>query len=220
MMEYREEDFLWLSGLQHFVFCRRQWALIHIENQWAENLRTVEGHIFHENAHDGENIEKRGDCIITRGMPVFSKELGLNGACDVVEFHKDSGGVSLFGWEGTYQPIPVEYKKGAPKEHQADEIQLCCQAMCLEEMLLCRIGKGYLYYGEPRRRTEVEFTQQLRETVQSAAAEMHSYFDRQYTPKVKISKRCKACSLSEICLPKLCKNDSAKAYINSRIEDL
>lgn len=220
MKNYREEDFLSLAGIQHFVFCRRQWALIHIETQWSENLRTVEGHIFHERAHNGAFTEKRGNVIITRGLPVFSRELGINGVCDVVEFHKDKNGVPIFGWEGSYLPVPIEYKKGAPKEHQADEMQLCCQAMCLEAMLMCHIDKGYLFYGEPKRRTEVLFTVQLRERVQKTVEEMHESFERQYTPKVKITKRCKACSLSELCLPKLCKNESAKAYIRSRLGEM
>lgn len=220
MKEYEEEDFLSLAGIQHFVFCRRQWALIYIEQQWAENLRTIEGHIMHEAAHDDEFTQKRGDIIVTRGMPVFSRELGVNGVCDVVEFHKGGAGVPIIGWDGMYLPIPIEYKKGAPKEHQADELQLCCQAMCLEAMLACEIPKGYLYYGETKHRQEVPFTGEMRGCVRAAMEEMHDYYSRRYTPKVTISKRCKACSLSEICIPKLCKNESAKDYINARIGEV
>jgi CRISPR-associated exonuclease Cas4 len=157
MMEYNEEDFLMLSGIQHFAFCRRQWALIHIEQQWQENVRTVEGNILHESAHKDDFNERRGNVVITRGMPVYSRTLGINGVCDVVEFHADSSGVSIFEREGTYLPIPIEYKHGKPKEDDMDALQLCAQAMCIEEMMLCHIDAGYLYYGETRHRHRIEF---------------------------------------------------------------
>ena len=136
-MGFKEEDYIQLSGLQHFVFCRRQWALIHIEQQWAENYWTVDGDILHEKAHDPEKRERRGDLLITRGMPIHSPTLGVSGQCDVVEFRRDDYGAALRGEEGLWVPFPVEYKRGKPKEHQADELQLCAQAMCLEEMLSC-----------------------------------------------------------------------------------
>ena len=145
LSRYKEEDYLMLSGIQHFSFCRRQWALIHIEQQWDENLRTVEGNIFHKKAHDGYSSEKRRDVIISRGMPVFSPALGISGVCDIVEFYRDDKkGISLHGREGRYLVYPVEYKKGQPKEDEADVLQLAAQAMCLEEMLECEIEKGYL----------------------------------------------------------------------------
>ena len=131
MSGYHEEDFLQLSGLQHFAFCWRQWALIHIEQQWRENLRTVEGDLFHRRAHDEQARERRGDTLILRGLSVASPTLGLSGQCDVVEFHADPGGVPLRGEEGLWIPFPIEYKRGAPKTHRADELQLCAQAMCL-----------------------------------------------------------------------------------------
>ncbi len=124
---YHEEDFLAISGLQHFAFCRRQWALIHIEQQWQENLRTVEGHILHENAHDAFFTQKRGTVLISRGMAVQSRTLGVNGVCDVVELHASPDGVPIFGRGGNWLPIPVEYKRGSPKETDADRLQLCCQ---------------------------------------------------------------------------------------------
>ncbi|MCX7715493.1 MAG: CRISPR-associated protein Cas4 [Clostridia bacterium] len=216
--EYNENDFLNLSGIQHFAFCSRQWALIHIEQQWADNLRTVEGEILHENAHNDRFVEKRGDILITRGLPVFSRTLGINGVCDIVEFEKSDFGVSIFGRDGLYVPIPVEYKRGRPKENMEDEIQLCCQAMCLEDMLLCNIYKGYLYYGETKHRHEVVFSKELRKQVESITSQMHDYYERGYTPKVKISKKCRACSLCEICIPRLCKSISAKEYIKSHIQ--
>lgn len=216
-MEYREEDFLSLSGIQHFAFCRRQWALIHIEQQWQENLRTIEGQIVHEKAHDGYSSEKRKDVIISRGMAVFSKTLGINGVCDIVEFHKSPDGVKIFGREGLYRPFPVEYKRGKPKEGDYDALQLCAQAMCLEEMLLCEIPKGFIFYAEINRRQEIELSNTLRDRVRLITNEMHVLYGRRYTPKVKISKSCRACSLSEICMPKLNKNLSVSKYINSNL---
>lgn len=217
-MIYPEEEFLQLSGLQHFRFCRRQWALIHIEQQWAENFRTTDGAIFHENAHNGEMTESRGDLLITRDMRVFSAALGISGACDVLEFHRGESGIPLRNRDGLWQPFPVEYKRGKPKTHNADELQLCAQALCLEEMLCCEIPKGALYYGEPRRRTDVVFTPELRQEVRSLLEEMHALYARGHTPKVKAGKNCNACSLKELCLPKLMKSRSVTAYLRRGME--
>ena len=214
---YREEDYLMLSGLQHFAYCRRQWALIHIEQQWAENERTVDGQIFHSVAHDKARIEKRGELLITRGLPVKSAKLGMSGVCDVVEFHKSEEGVSLASYEGLWQPYPVEYKKGLPKLNEADEMQLCGQAICLEEMLLCRIPGGSLFYGENRRREPVEFTEELRGKVYDMAKEMHVQWDKGYTPRVKPQKGCNACSLKEICVPTLVRVKSVSAFIEGSL---
>lgn len=220
MMEYKEEDFLLLSGIQHFVFCKRQWALIHIEQQWQENLRTIEGEILHEKAHDETIKEKRGDLITSRGMAIFSRSLGLTGTCDIVELYKAEDGVNIFGREGKYKPIPVEYKRGKPKEDDCDELQLCAQAMCLEEMLLCEIKEAFLFYGETKRRLKVSLDDNLRERVKKISKEMHDLYSKRYTPKVKLSKRCKACSLAEICMPKLCKNPSVSNYIMKNIREV
>ena len=151
-MDYKEEDFLQLSGLQHFKFCRRRWALIHIENQWAENYRTIDGSILHQNAHDSQFRESRGDRVITRGVSIHSSLLGVSGQCDVLEYHREDTGIPLAGKEGLWQPYPVEYKRGCRREDTGDALQLCGQAMCLEEMLCCDIPEGALYYGEIRRR--------------------------------------------------------------------
>mgnify|MGYP002510419336 FL=1 len=218
-MEYQEEDFLLLSGIQHFAFCRRQWALIHVEQQWEENVRTFEGRSMHEKAHDPFIKEKRGNIIIFRAMKVFSRTMGISGECDVVEFHKAESGISLAGREGLYQVVPVEYKRGAPKAHNADELQLTAQAMCLEEMLQADIAAGYLYYGETRHRNEVVFTEELRNRVQHSFKEMHQYFDRAYTPKVKTGTWCRQCSLQNICMPKLCGNITASAYIEAVLKE-
>ena len=218
-MIWQEEDWITLSGLQHFAFCRRQWALIHIEDQWAENARTMDGHLMHERVHDQEFRESRGDRLTVRGLAVHSAELGVSGQCDAVEFFKDPSGVPLRGREGLWLPYPVEYKRGKPKEHGADELQLCAQAMCLEEMLCCAIPEGALYYGEPRRRTVVPLTDDLRRQVQDCVSEMHQLYQKRHTPRVKPSKACNACSLKELCLPKLMSRKKVSAYLAAAIEE-
>lgn len=218
-MEYNEDDYLQLSGLQHFAFCRLQWALIHIENLWAENLRTTEGHLLHERAHDASVRERRGNVITVRGVSFSSRTLGVSGQCDVLEYRADPNGVPLPDTEGTWLPYPVEYKRGKAKENPADRLQLCAQAMCLEEMLCCDIPEGALFYGETRRREVVRFSDELRQEVRDDLAEMHRLFRRGYTPKVKPSKSCNACSLKELCLPRLLKTRSVANYLSSAMEE-
>lgn len=219
-MVYKEADYLQLSGLQHFKFCRRQWALIHIEQQWAENFRTTDGALLHQNAHDKDFFESRGDLLITRGMHVFSAELGVSGECDVLEFHRSAEGISLQGRAGLWQPYPVEYKRGKYNERAGDALQLCGQAMCLEEMLCCSIPEGALYYGETRRRAVVPLSPELRQTVMDCLAEMHQLYQRGYTPKVKPTKACAACSLQDLCLPKLMRTRPVAAYLADAMEDM
>ena len=216
---YKEEDYLQLSGIQHFAFCRRQWALAYIELQWQENVRTVEGKLLHEVAHDASVKEKRGSLIVVRAMPVHSRELGISGECDVVEFYKAEDGVPISGREGKYRVIPVEYKRGKPKTDDVDALQVAAQALCLEEMLCCDIPYGYIYYGETRHRERVDFSETLRQKVKDMFTEMHKYYAQRYTPKVRISKSCNACSLKDICLPILNKKVSAKKYIDSKLEE-
>ena len=222
-MAYKEEEYLMLSGIQHFAFCRRQWALIHIENQWEDNLRTVEGNIMHEKAHNGPLLESRKDILISREMRVFSSELGISGICDVVEFKlaeaEEVETVRLFGRDGFYRIVPVEYKRGEPKISDADRLQLAAQAMCLEEMFCARIAVGYLYYGETRHREKVEITSDLKESVKNTCRQMHEMFERKHTPKVKRTKSCNACSLKNTCLPGLMKNVSVHDYIREKIKD-
>lgn len=214
---YSEEDYLMLSGIQHFAFCQRQWALIHIEQQWAENYKTTAGELMHKKAHDEGSFEKRGDLLIVRGLRIASHELGLSGQCDVVEFHQDREGIDLFGYDGRWIPVPIEYKHGTPKENNADELQLCAQALCLEEMFQTGISQGSLYYGENRRRSRVEFTEDLRSATKKTAKRMHEMFRRGHTPNVKNSKQCKSCSLANLCLPKLQKNMNVRQYIKQNI---
>lgn len=214
---YSEDDYLMLSGIQHFAFCRRQWAIIHIEQQWAENYRTTAGELMHKKAHDESAFEKRGNLLIIRGLRISSRELGLSGQCDVVEFHQDKNGIDLFGYDGKWNPVPVEYKHGAPKEHNADELQLCAQALCLEEMFQTDIPEGFLYYGGNRRRSHVEFTDNLRQDVKKLTKEMHELFQKGYTPNVKPTKQCKACSLENLCVPKLQKAMKVRSYIEQAV---
>lgn len=205
--EYEEDDFLMLSGIQHFEFCQRQWGLIHIENQWEENLLTVDGELMHEKVHDKLFDEKRKDIKYSRGVSIHSRRLGIYGVCDMVEFHDG-------------QVIPIEYKRGKPKEHNADELQLVLQAMCLEEMMCTTIEYGFIYYGETKHRMKIEINQELRDKVEESTARMHELYVKGYVPRVKTKRECSACSLKEICLPKMLKAISAKKYIDRAIEEI
>ena len=218
-MEYAEDDYLMISGIQHFKFCRRQWALIHIEQQWEENVHTVVGELMHKKAHDPYLSETRKDLLVVRGLPVSSRELGISGECDVVEFHQCEEGIKLHGHRGLYSVYPVEYKKGKPKLTKEDQLQLTAQALCLEEMFSAEVPEGAVFYGETRRRESVKITEDLRQEVRELLAEMHGYYKRNNTPKVKYSKACNACSLKEICLPKLGKTRSVKGYIDEMLKE-
>ena len=187
-----------------------------MERQWAENARTAEGQVFHETAHHGPESEARGDLLILRGLRVASPTLRLGGVCDVVEFHRSPSGVSLAGREGLWLPYPVEYKKGSDQTKESDEVQLCGQALCLEEMLCCQIPEGSLFYGETRRRTRVAFDETLRQRTLDLLHELLGYMDRGYTPGAKLHKGCNACSLRDICLPKLSRAPSVADYIHDR----
>jgi len=217
--EYQPDELLPLSGIQHFVFCRRQWALIHVERQWQENVLTVEGKLLHKRVDNPFFSETRKGVITARSVPIASYRLGLSGVCDVVEFTESPEGVQLPGRDGLFLPAPVEYKRGHEKRDPCDEAQLCAQAVCLEEMLAVTIPAGYLYYGETRHRVEVELTAELRDLVREMSEEMHAYFQRGYTPRVKSSKACRSCSLADICLPTLQeKVVPASKYIQQQIE--
>ena len=205
-----------LSALQHFAYCRRQWGLIFVERQWAENARTAEGQVFHQTAHHGPESETRGDLLILRGLRVASPALRLGGICDVVEFHRSPSGVPLMGREGLWLPYPVEYKKGSDQTRESDEVQLCGQALCLEDMLCCQIPEGSLFYGETRRRTRVAFDEPLRQRTLSLLQEMLGYMARGHTPATKPHKGCNACSLRDICLPKLSRTPSVADYVHAR----
>lgn len=216
--EYTSEELLPLSGIQHFLFCRRQWALIHVESQWQENALTVEGKLMHKRVDQPFFSETRNGVVTARSVPVASYRYGLTGMCDVVEFLKTQDGVKLPGHDGEYQPVPVEFKRGHEKLGPYDEAQLCAQGMCLEEMLSISIPSGYLYYGETRHRVQVDFTAELRDLVCRISEEMHGYYSRGYTPRVKTSKACRSCSLADVCLPELQNLPQASQYIQHQIE--
>ncbi|WP_138495051.1 CRISPR-associated protein Cas4 [Paenibacillus pinistramenti] len=219
MTEYNEDDYLMLSGIQHFNFCRRQWALIHIEQQWAENVRTLEGSHVHRVADNPILREKRGDKLVVRALPVHSRRLGITGICDVVEFIRDPAGIPLAGEEGLYLPVPVEYKRGKPKRDDSDRSQLIAQVICLEEMLACHVSHGFLYYNEIKHRVELPVTQTDREQVERIILEMHQHFDRRYTPKVKTGRHCQSCSLNLVCLPELMQRRPVSSYIEGRLKE-
>lgn len=219
-MEYREDEYLMISGIQHFRFCKRQWALIHVEQQWAENEHTVIGELMHKKVHDPYLTEKRKGVLITRALPISSRVLGVSGECDVVEFHRKDEGVKLYGHSGLYEIYPIEYKKGKPKESEEDILQLTVQVMCLEEMFSADIQEGALFYGEIRRRECVKITEELKLEAKDIIKEMHQYYARRHTPQVKCSKRCNACSLKDICIPKIGKISSVKNYVAQVLEDI
>lgn len=214
------DDYLLMSGIQHFCFCRRQWALIHLEQQWSENRRTAEGRLEHSRCHDASQTERRGRLLIVRGMKVVSHRLRLSGDCDVVEFRADPEGVLLQNTDGRWKPMPVEYKHGHSKETDADRLQLCAQAMALEEMLVCEIPEAALFYEETRRRELVPLTDELRQKTQAMADEMQQYFARDYTPKVRPGTFCNACSLKELCLPVLYQRADPKAYLRAHLDEM
>jgi len=222
MIEYGDEDFLMLSGIQHIAFCERQWALIHIEQQWDENVRTVEGHHFHEKVDDPFFTETRKDIVRFRSVQLASKKLGLFGRADVIEWQQvienDKTTIELPGRAGKWKPVPIEYKKGKPKPDERDEVQLCAQAICLEEAHNIAVEKGALYYGETRHRHEIIFTGELRAKVTGYAKRMHKLFTQNITPPPVYKSHCRACSLYNICLPKsIAKGQSVNEYLNSML---
>jgi CRISPR-associated exonuclease Cas4 len=195
-MSYTEDDLLPLSGLQHLAFCERQCAMIHIEQAWAENLYTAEGRVLHERVHEADQTS-RGEIRIEYSMPLRSLRLGLIGRADVVEFHRirDSTG-------DRWRPFPVEYKRGRPKKSNADRIQLCAQALCLEEMLGVEVPSGALFYGKTRHREDVDFDARLRSETEETAKRFHALIEARVTPRPVYGKQCDTCSLKDLCLPK------------------
>jgi CRISPR-associated exonuclease Cas4 len=209
-MSYAEADLIQLSALQHIAFCERQCALIHIEQIWDENRMTAEGRIMHEKVHE-EQRESRGAVRIEYGIPMRSLRLGLIGKADVVEFHRQP--------DGSWLPFPVEYKRGKPKADHCDKIQLCAQAVCLEEMLSVSVPQGALFYGKTRRRLDVTFDDALRTETKETAHKAHELIASGVTPPPVYAKRCKSCSLIGECLPeKMGKRSSVKRYLMRMME--
>lgn len=191
---YAQDDLVPLSALQHLLFCERQCALIHIERLWSENRLTVEGRNLHERADSGES-ESRGPVRTARSLPLTSLRLGLTGIADVVEFSYD--GPTLIA------AMPIEYKRGRPKSDDSDRVQLCAQALCLEEILGISVPAGGLFYATPRRRTDVVFDESLRRTTEDAVVRLHELLASQITPRVPRQPKCDGCSLFELCMPEV-----------------
>ena len=205
------DDLIQLSALQHYAFCSRQCALIHVEQVWSENRLTAEGRIMHEHVHD-EGDESRGDVRIERGASLRSLRLGLIGKADVVEYHRQA--------DGTWQAFPVEYKRGKPKPDHSDKIQLCAQAICLEEMLNVSIPAGALFYGKTRRRLDVDFDEALRQETEAAAIKTHELIDAGITPAPVYAKRCESCSLMAECMPKtIQKKRTVESYLKRMLDE-
>lgn len=192
---FSEEDLLPLSGLQHLLFCERQCALIHVEQLWTENRLTAEGRIMHERVHR-EDRQDKGRVRVEYGTALRSLRLGLIGKADVVEFHRSENS------SGKWVPFPVEYKRGKPKKDNSDKVQLCAQAMCLEEMLETPVPAGALFYGKTRHRLDVDFDEDLRAETEDTAWRFHALFQRGITPRAVYAKNCESCSMKSLCLPK------------------
>lgn len=209
---FAEDDLLPLSALQHLLFCERQCALIHVEGLWAENRLTIEGRHLHERSDSGAG-ETRGPLRIARGLPIRSLRLGLVGKADVVEFHTSASGHSEL------RVIPVEYKRGRAKADDSDRVQLCAQALCLEEMLGVRITSGALFYGQTRRRTDVSFDSTLRQLTEASAFRLHALVMSGVTPRATRAPKCDGCSLLQLCLPDaLTPRASAARYVERALQ--
>lgn len=204
-----DDTLLPLSALQHYVFCPRQCALIHVEQQWAENRQTVEGRLLHERADSLVSERRRGVRSVC-GMPLLSAELGITGKADVVEFHSS---------EGRERPFPVEYKRGRPKAHRADEVQLCAQALCLEAMLGCPVEAGALFYGRTRRRKEVRFDSELRALTCRIIKEARTMIASGRTPSALYDpKRCDSCSLFDLCQPRVLGRRNVDRWLRRQLD--
>lgn len=206
---YDEDDLVMISALQHYLFCPRQCALIHLEQQWLENRLTAEGRILHERVHT-IGRESRRKQRIAFDVPIRSLQLGLTGRADIVEFHLRENGAWL--------PLPVEYKRGRPKKDDSDRVQLCAQAICLEEMLACPVPAGALYYGEKKRRTAVTFDEALRENTARTAAAVHALLAGGKTPPPHFAAHCKNCSFMPLCLPKVATKKRVSHYLRKMVE--
>jgi CRISPR-associated exonuclease Cas4 len=230
---FSEDDLLPLSALQHLMFCERQAALIHVERLWADNALTVEGSHLHRRVDDsGSRRERRGDLVILRGLALRSQALGLTGRADVVELHRcepplhaiREGGLpaatSFAGLEGMWRPFPVDYKRGKPKSDRCDHVQLCAQALCLEEMLGTEVEDGALFYGTNQRRQLVAFDRELRDLTAQAADHLHEMVRNRETPRAVKEAKCRRCSLVEVCMPEAMTRRSAGSYLQRLVADI
>ncbi len=218
---YSEDEMLMLSGIQHFKFCPRQWALIHIEQQWNDNRLTIEGQILHKHVDDPFYRQKCGDLITLRAVNVASRELGLYGILDAIELHPSlsfENSIQHPKYPGWWNPVVVEYKHGKPKKDEIDEVQLAAQIMCLEEIYAIHISYGIFFYGELRHRVVVNINDRLRDIVKQCARDMHEIFGKTTVPKADYGKYCDNCSLKDICLPKMRLNcTTVNTYLNKNL---
>lgn len=206
---YSEDEYLMLSGIQHYYFCKRQWALIHIEQQWLENDRTIKGKYLHSKADKPLIKEKRNDVVISRAVPISSKRLGLSGITDTIEFRRTECGVDIANRDKLWLPSVVEYKKGKEKADERDIVQLCAQIMCLEEEFNIKLENGYLFYFETNSKIEIKITDELRNKVAEVSKDMHRMYEQKATPKAEYHKNCTLCSLYNLCMPNLTKRKSS-----------
>lgn len=219
-MAYGENDLLMLSGVQHIVFCERQWALIHIEKQWRENVSTIEGHFLHEKVDNPFIVEKRKDLIVARSINVVSYKLGLYGVLDVIEFERQEtsdNAIKILHRNSFWHPNIVEYKRGKPKNTDCDRVQLCAQAICIEEMHDISLTQGAIFYNKTKHQEIVFFDEDLRNYTISMSQKMHEVYKSGLTPKGEQTASCKNCSLCEICMPNLSKLNASN-YIMGKIK--
>lgn len=217
---YNEDDMLMLSGIQHYRFCPRQWALIHIEQQWVDNRLTVEGTSLHTHVDDPAYRQKCGGYICLRSVNIASHELGLYGLSDIIELHPaedETNSITHPKYPGHWWLYPVEYKHGRPKKDEVDEVQLAAQAMCLEEQYGIHISQGAFYYHEIRHRSEVDITDYLRDMVRKIAEEMHVIFKSGQLPAIKKDKHCRRCSLKDICMPNTSTLPAVSTYLKHNL---
>lgn len=219
-MYYDEDEMLMLSGIQHYRFCPRQWALIHLEQQWADNRLTMEGEVLHKHVDDAAYRQKCGDYICLRSVSIASHELGLYGLSDVIELHPTEDEANSIGhpkYPGRWMPYPVEYKHGRPKKNEVDEVQLAAQTMCLEEQYSISISWGAFFYHEIRHRVEVEITPYLRDIVRQCTRDMHSIFKSGQLPAIAYGRHCGRCSLKDLCMPETANQPTASTYLKHNL---
>jgi CRISPR-associated exonuclease Cas4 len=221
---FAEDELLPISAIQHLAFCPRRCALIHLERQWEENLLTAEGSLLHDRVHD-LGRDTRGEVITVRALPLRSLRLGVVGQADAVEFLRCEGsewdgGVSLGTYAGWWKPFPVEYKRGLPRSDDSHRVQLCCQALCIEEMLGVEVSEGAIFHGASRRRENVPFSEGLRATTKELIQQLHVLFSSGTTPAAQYGPKCKSCSLIDLCMPKVTQgNRSAAGYLAAGFRD-
>lgn len=221
-MPYSDEEMLMLSGIQHYVFCPRQWALIHLDQQWAENRLTAEGEILHQNVNDPMLRQKNGAKITLRSVSIASKRLGLYGVTDAVELipsESVENSITLSKYPGYWQLLPIEYKRGRPKPDKRDEVQVAAQAICLEEQYNIHITQAALYYFETRSREYVNISEELRKFTEQCADNMHRIFSSRLLPPISKSKSCKNCSLNSICMPEISECSSVERYLKKYLNE-